>query len=124
MENIEILTTAGNITTFLLVLAALAGVFILVANVVEAARKLRRPQERKEESLHTHQEVCSQRFADDKRSIENHDKRISALEEGQCVMCEALHELLEHELHNGNADQMRIASGNLFRYLNKRRNGG
>lgn len=124
MDNVEVLTTAGNIGTFLAVLVALAGVFILAVNVVEAWRKLVKPKERKEDDLQSKQEVCSKRFANDKAILDDHNERIRTLEEGQCVMCEALHELLEHELHNGNADQMRAASSKLFKYLNTRRNGG
>ena len=45
MDNVQALT-GTNLTTFLLVLVALAGLFILFSNVVEAARKLRKPQER------------------------------------------------------------------------------
>ena len=124
MKEVEALIASGNLATFLLVLVALAGLFVLFVSVVDAARKLKKPQERKEEDLQSHQEDCRKMFASDKRALDDHDRRIETLEEGQCVMCEALHELLEHELHNGNADQMRAASGNLFRYLNKRRNGG
>lgn len=119
MDNVQALTGA-NLTTFLLVLVALAGLFILFVNVVDAARKLRKPQERQEHDLLSHWESCDKKFANDKRLIDDHTTRIGHLEEGQRVMCAALHELLEHELHNGNADAMRKASGDLFSYLNQR----
>lgn len=122
MNEVQALT-GSNLSTFLIVLVALMGLFVLAANVVDAARKLRRPKERKEEDLQSHQETCNKKFASDKRVLEEHGQQISMLKEGQCVICAALHELLEHELHNGNADKMQRASSDLFDYLNKR-NGG
>jgi hypothetical protein len=119
LDNVQALTGA-NLTTFLLVLVALAGLFILFSNVIEAARKLRKPQERQADELVHHQEACEKRFAADKRTIDLHGERIDDLEVGQRVICAALHELLEHELHNGNGDAMRKASSDLFAYLNRR----
>lgn len=123
MNEVQALS-GGNISTFMVVLVALMGLFVLAGNVVDAARKMRKPRERKEEDLQTHQEACGKKFAADKRVLDDHDQRIEMLEEGQCVMCAALHELLEHELHNGNADKMQRASSDLFDYLNKKRRGG
>ena len=119
LDNVQALTGA-NLTTFLLVLVSLAGLFILFVNVVDAARKLRKPQERQEHDLVSHQEACDKKFDRDKRLIEDHSTRIDSLEAGQRVICAALHELLEHELHNGNADAMRKVSVDLFTYLNRR----
>lgn len=119
LDNVQALTGA-NLTTFLLVLVSLAGLFVLFVSVVDSARKLRKPQERQEHDLASHQETCEKRFANDKRVIEDHATRIDSLEAGQRVICAALHELLEHELHNGNADAMRKVSGDLFTYLNRR----
>lgn len=120
MNEITTLTADGNLATFLLVLVALAGLFILFSNVVEACRKLRKPQNAKEESLIIHQEECARRFANDKKTLEAHEKRIESLEEGQVVQCTALHALLEHAIHNGNTAEMEAASKTLFDYLNKR----
>lgn len=123
MNELQALS-GDNLSVFFLVLVALLGLFILAGNAVDAARKMRRPQEKREENLLTHQEACGKKFAADKRVLDDHDQRIEMLEEGQCVMCAALHELLEHELHNGNADKMQRASSDLFDYLNKKRRGG
>ena len=119
MDNVQALTW-DNLTTFLLVLVAMAGLFILFANVVEAARKLRKPHDKQETDLMSHQDACDRKFASDKRALEDHASRIGHLEDGQKVICAALHELLEHELHNGNTEAMRKVSGDLFDYLNRR----
>ena len=120
MEQVQVLTTGGNIATTLTVLAALLGVIILVGNAVDAIRKMRKPREQKAETLEAHQEACGKRFAADRKLLETHDRDIDNLKEGQRVMCAALHELLEHELHNGNSDKMRQASSDLFDYLNRK----
>lgn len=121
MDNVQALTGA-NLTTFLLVLVALAGLFILFSNVVEAARKLRKPQEKKETSLTEHQEACEKRFAADYKRFAALENRMQYQEDTSKVLCAGIHALLEHELHNGNADEMRRASADLFDHLNGRRN--
>lgn len=118
MENVNVLATGDNLTTFLLVLVALAGLFILFSNVVEAARKLFKSKNQEREDLDSRQTACDRKFANDKRLLEDHDKRIDTLEEGSRVQCAALHALLEHELHNGNSAEMKKASDDLFNHLN------
>ena len=108
--------TWDNLLVALLVLVALATVYVLIGNVVETTRKLKKPKANQEADLTEHRRACEKKFRQDQ--LENHGKRIDRLEEGQKVICAALHELLEHELHNGNAAAMKAASDNLFDYLN------
>ena len=110
--------TWENLLAVLLVLVALATVYVLIGNVVETTRKLKKPKANQEADLTEHQRACEKKFRQDQAALENHGKRIDRLEEGQKVICAALHELLEHELHNGNAAAMKAASDNLFDYLN------
>lgn len=118
MENLKALT-GDNLMTFLLVLVALAGLYILFANVVESTRKLRKPKEQESDDATARRSACDRKFANDQRAILDHDKRIEALEEGSRVQCAALHALLEHELHNGNSAEMKKASDDLFTHLNR-----
>lgn len=118
MDEINQLT-GNNLLTFLLVLVTLATLFILFVNVVDSARKLKKPQENKENSLVSHQEECERRFSRDFRMLDEHSKRIENVEETTRVLCAGIHALLEHELHNGNSDEMRRASEALFKHLNK-----
>lgn len=120
MDNVQTLTTEGNLATFLLVLVALAGLFILFANVIEAGRKLRRPHKQREVSLTEQQEACQKKFEADYLRFQALEKRMATQEEGSRVQCAALHALLEHELHNGNTDEMKGASDALFAHLNRR----
>lgn len=111
--------TGDNLLIFLLVLVAVATLFILFVNVIDAVRKLRKPQESRENNLVNRQEECEKRFARDYRMLDDHGRRIECVEETTRVLCAGIHALLEHQLHNGNSDEMRAASEALFRHLNK-----
>lgn len=117
MDNVEALT-GQNFSTFLLVLVALAGLFILFANVVEAARKLRKPRAAEAQDLAEKQSACDRKFDHDLQVLNEHNDRIEELEKGARVQCAALYALLEHALHNGNTTEMKKASTDLFNYLN------
>lgn len=118
MSDLETLVTPNYLTHFLAVLIAFAGLFILMSKVVEAIRVFKKPKEKHDSTLTNHQENCDRKFANDKRMLDDHDKRIINLEEGQRVQCAALHALLEHAIHNGNTAEMKTASDDLFNYLN------
>ena len=118
MSELEVLSKPNYLFDFFAVLIALAGLVILASKLVEAIRVFKKPHEKKETSLENHQEACERRFSNDKQELDNHQQRIEALEAGQKVQCAALHALLEHAIHNGNTDEMKKASTNLFNYLN------
>lgn len=119
MENIEVLTHQ-NILTFLIVLMAIIWCAKQVMGFAESVKKWHRPQEVREESLTSHQEACAKKFAADKAALDAHGARLDNLESGQRVVCNGIHALLEHELHNGNSNEMQSASKALFDYLNSR----
>ena len=119
MENVEVLTHE-NLITFLLVLVALMWVAERIMSFVERVKKWRRPQEVREENLNSQQETCRKKFDRDRAELDKHAERLDDLESGQAVMCNGIHALLEHALHNGNSDEMRAASAALFSYLNSR----
>lgn len=118
MDEVKLLTS-DNVLVFLLVLVSLSTLFILFVNVIEAVHKLKKPQENKESILASQQEECKKRFAHDYRILDDHSKRIEGVEETTKVLCAGIHALLEHELHNGNSDEMQAASAALFKHLNK-----
>lgn len=53
----------------------------------------------------------------DKRRLDEHEKAIADLQEGQKYLCLGVQALLEHELHNGNSDEMQEASHNIRQWL-------
>ncbi len=112
--------SAPNMASFLTVLVGLAGLYILVCQVVESTRKLTKNRKQQENSFDSRVSECDRRFKADLSAIRDLEKRTTALEEGQRVQCAGVHALLEHELHNGNAEEMKDASKELFDYLNKK----
>lgn len=59
----------------------------------------------------------SKMLANDKVRLDRNDIDIAALKEGQRVLCGGVQALLEHEIHNGNADEMKAAASELRKYL-------
>lgn len=116
----EMLLEKNSILVVAAYLIAGALLLILAANVADAARKLfskRKP----DTMLEQHCKDAEDRFKRGEKHIaENHD-HISDLKEGQRVMCVAVMALLNHELHNGNADEMHNASAGLNNYLINRK---
>ena len=108
-------TSAGVITGSSLlitasVLIALCVMFNTLASAIKNWRELRKPAEAAGE----HVKKC---LDADKDRLNAQEKRINMLEEGQRVLCTGMVALLEHELHNGNANQMQEASRDITRYL-------
>lgn len=118
MGEVKMLT-GDHLMIFLLVVVAITTLFILFVNAAEAMRKLKRPQEKKEDILESRQSECAKMFDRDFKRLNEHTERIEAVEETTRILCAGIHALLEHELHNGNADEMRQASAALFDHLNK-----
>lgn len=102
MENI----TFDSLTTTVLVILALCGGI----NVVGATVKLIKDAIKPQASVRTMLE-------NDKRRLDNHAKAIDALQEGQKMTCKGVQALLNHELHNGNANEMQEASSELNKWL-------
>lgn len=115
----EMLLDKNGVLSVAAYLIAGALLVILAANVVDALKKLfvKKP----DHSFQRHCEDAEARFKQGEKHIaENHD-HISDLKEGQRVMCVAVMALLNHELHNGNSDEMHKASTGLNDYLINRK---
>lgn len=61
----------------------------------------------------------AKKLANDKQRLDEHDEAIENLRESNQVICSALLALLDHELHNGNQDQMEKARNEMMVYLSK-----
>ena len=117
-----------SLWTYLFVFVALCGVFSIIMGAVE---KLVKWRESKAKPLADVKTDIMAMLANDKHRLDaqdaimsEHTRRLDKLEnradtvdQGQKVQCKALMALLEHELHNGNADQMHEASQELNDYL-------
>ena len=140
MQPIEGITPE-MLWNFVLVVLGLCAVVVLVYKVVEIVRKER---ERKIQNQQLNgrdltDEIANKvlaklepRFAEinrkltsDKDRLDNHESTLKAIQKSNAVIrdglrvsCEALTAVLDHELHNGNGDQMQKARDDLQKYTN------
>lgn len=133
--------TPEMLWNFVLVLLGLCAIVILVYKVIEIVRKERERKEKKskladkdltDEIADKVLEKLEPRFKDieskldnDKNRLDNHEasikninSSIETIKEGMQVTADALTAILDHELHNGNADQMQKARDDLQKYTN------
>lgn len=88
------------------VVLAIFAAIVTVDKVIDIVKKWRAPTT-----------DTAKKLANDKQRLDDHDKAIEKLQESNQAICSALLALLDHELHNGNADQMQKARDNLMQYL-------
>lgn len=55
-----------------------------------------------------------------KRRVDTHDDEVKDLHAGQSAMCRGVQALLEHELHNGNEEEMKAAADGIGKWLRTR----
>ena len=133
--------TPTALWNFFLVLLGLCAVVVTVYKVVEIVRKEherrarqnREPienlvdqiAEKVEEKLDPRFVEIERKLSADKSRLDNHEiaiqgvnSSVAMIKDGLQVTCAGLTAMLDHELHNGNSDQMEKARDNLQAYLN------
>lgn len=126
---------------FVLVLLGLCAVVILVYKVVEIVRKERERRAHQQrfsetdltdeiakkvlEKLEPRLAEIDRKLTSDKARLDDHESSLRAIQKSNAVVrdglrvsCEALAAVLDHELHNGNGDQMQKARDDLQKYTN------
>lgn len=109
MESI----TASQLSTTIYVLLAIFAGMITVDKVIDIIKKWRVP------STDTVSKLANdkKRLDDHQKELDRQQQEIDTLKESARVQSTALMALLDHELHNGNADQMQRARDDIMRYL-------
>ncbi len=133
--------TPEMLWNFVLVVLGLCAIVVLVYKVIEIARKEHERKIRNQQLAGTDltDEIANKvleklepRFAEidrkltsDKDRLDNHETSLKSIQksnaivrDGLRVSCEALTAVLDHELHNGNGDQMQRARDALQTYTN------
>ena len=87
------------------VLAVLAAI-VAIDKFIDVIKKWKAPEK-----------SINDKLSADKRELEQHEKEIKALKDGQRALCTGVMALLDHQLHNGNADQMEDAKKDIDKYL-------
>ena len=104
----ESLTPEQLINTATVVLIIFGGI-ITIDKVIDIVRKWRSP------TVDT-----ARKLANDNQRLDEHEKALKDLQASQAVLCSGILALLDHELHNGNTDQLQSARDDIMRYLQGR----
>ena len=105
MESI----TFVQIRDFAIVAIAIMGFIVLIGNVVKTIKEWRKPGM---------SEAEWRREVDGK--LDNDNKRIASLEEGNKVVCKALIAMLSHEINGNSKEKLQEALSGLQNYLIER----
>lgn len=92
------------------VVIAFCGLLVTITKTVDAVRSWRAPQEKRDAEQGAAIAKNKEKLRNDMERLDEHDRAIDGLFAGQKHLCAGVRALLDHELHNGNADQMRAAS--------------
>ena len=113
--------TMGGFMEAALVILAICWAWNLVYTGITNARKERKHAE--EPILRVKDEVSQLkgRLEEVERRITSHEQTMVDLKNGQNVLCHGIQALLEHEMHNGNGDEMIAASTAISEWLRARR---
>ncbi len=109
MENL----TPDQLSTTVYVLLALFATIITVDKVIDIIKKWRTPSTDTAKKL----AIDKERLDEHQKEFVRQQKEIDLLKENGRVQSAALMALLDHELHNGNAEQMQSARDDLMHYL-------
>ena len=102
MESI----TIGQVKDFAIVLLALAGVVVLIGNVIKTFKDWRKPHDNLNEW---------KRRVDDKLDADN--DRLKSMEDGNKVICRGILALLSHEINGNSDDKLRASQTEITNYL-------
>ena len=124
MDKIEGFTP-GMLWTFVIVLIGLGSIAILVDKVVDIFRKAKdrksNGMEARVRALEDRDAVIEEKLDRDLRRIEDLEKRQDDAGDGFSVLGKAVLAILNHQIHNGNGEEMLEAQSELNSYLLKRK---
>lgn len=119
--------TPSALWTALAVVVLLCGVVSIVLGAVEKInavrqRKAKPAQDMSDDLVEINRKLSTDnaRLDDHTRTMAEHDGKLADLRTGLMATCTGVQALLEHELHNGNADEMQQASKGIEKWLRER----
>ena len=110
----ENMTMEGLMLTVGIILAAM-NLYNVFATARKNAREEKKQQAEPTVTLEGDVTGINKKLSMDKLRLDEHEKRLADLRNGLMASCAGVQALLEHELHNGNADAMQTA-GNLVAF--------
>lgn len=105
MESINVV----QIKDFVIVLVALAGAVVLIGNVIKTFKDWRKPAN----DLDTWRRNVDQK-------LDNDNKRLTSIEEGNKVVTRGLLALISHELNGNSNDKLMASQSEITNYLIER----
>ena len=105
MENL----TMAQIKDFSIVFVALAGVVVLMGNLIKTIKEWRKP----------HEDMTDWRRSVETR-LSNDHKRLEAVENGNKVVCRGILALLSHEINGNSVDKLKASQSEMTDYLIER----
>ncbi len=105
---------------FLVAALALLNLYNAISAARKNAREERKRQEQPTATVAERVTAQAKMLDNDKRRLDEHDRQINDIRRGQMAMCRGVQALLEHELHNGNSDEMEGASQEIAAWLHDR----
>ena len=102
MENL----TYEQIKNFIIVLLAIAGVVVLIGNVIKTLREWKKPGE----------DLDAWR-QDVDRKLSMDDERLKAIEDGNKVVTRGVLALISHELNGNSTDKLQKSQAEITNYL-------
>lgn len=104
----------------MVVLLALLNLYNVFASARRNAREEKKRQQQPTDDLEDKVVDISRKLDTDKRRLDNHEERLDDLKKGLMATCTGVQALLEHELHNGNTEEMQEASKGIDKWLRER----
>ncbi len=105
MENITIV----QVKDFAIVLLALAGVVVLIGNLIRTIKEWHKP----------HEDFDQWRRSVDTR-LQNDHERLESMEKGNKVICRGILALLSHEINGNSTDKLKASQVEMTDYLIER----
>ena len=124
--------TGDNIIVFAVVALTLCWAFNLVYTALQNARqakeRAREPFQRIDNTMNDMRAKCESHVREIDNRVESLERRMAEYEndlkdihQGQSAMLRGVQALLDHELHNGNEEEMKAASDTISKWLRTRR---
>lgn len=108
-----------NSSTLIYILALCWAVNQIITTILNA-RKAGEQAKEPFVKLETNMSDMRSRIEALERRVTTHDDDLADLHAGQSALCRGVQALLEHELHNGNDEEMRAASDSIGKWLRTR----
>ena len=118
--SLENLTTSDVLIALLVIFLVCEGIKT-IGGAIETVKKWKSPRETIDATVKETLADHGKKLDNDKRMLDRHDGELADIRQGQRSTCRGVQALLEHELHNGNADDMKEASDEINRWLLERK---